>query len=103
MPQMIPFLAIGNVKSGELAGSASALQLPNISCRMVMFVAQNGNAGDVYIGGAGVTVPDGTTDATSGYELKASAQTPWIPCSNLNLFYRICDNAGDDLLYLAVD
>lgn len=103
MPQMIPYLAIGHVQSGELQGSATALRLPNIPCRMVMFVAQNGNAGDVYIGGAGVTVPDGTTDATSGYELKASAQTPWIPCSNLNLFYRICDNAGDDLTYLALD
>ena len=100
---MFNMLAIGVIKSGELQGSASALQLPNITCRMVMFIADNGNAGEVYLGGAAVTVGDGTTDTTSGFQLKASAQTPWIPCSNLNLFYRICDNAGDDLYYMAVE
>jgi len=93
---------VGLIVSGELAGSATAVQMPNIACQMVMFVADNGNAGDVYIGGAGVTVADGTTDVTSGYQLKASAQTPWIPCQNMNQLYRICDNAGDDLLYLAI-
>ncbi len=92
----------GRVQSGELAGSATALQMPDIPCRMVMFQALNTNAGDVYIGGSGVTVADGTTDTTTGYELKASAQTPWLPVLNLNVFYRICDNSGDDLTYLAL-
>lgn len=90
------------VRSGELAGSATALQLPDIPCSMVMFKAASSNAGNVYIGGAGVTKVDGTTDATTGLELAAGNNTGWIPVSNLNVFYRICDNAGDDLTYLAV-
>lgn len=90
------------VKSGELQGSATALQLPDIPCRMVCFTALADNAGKVYLGAAGVTVPNGTTDATSGLEIAPGASTPWIPIDNLNRLYRICANAGDDLTYLAV-
>jgi len=90
------------VQSGEIAGSATAKQLPDIECRVVYFVAPNTNAGDVYIGGAGVTIPDGNQDATSGYELKASAQSPAFQIANLNQLYIICDNATDDLLYVAM-
>ena len=67
-----------------------------------MFKAVKGNAGNVYIGIAGVTVVDGTTDTTSGFELGAGETTGWIPASNLNLFYRICDNAGDDVVYMVL-
>ena len=94
--------AYGKVQSGELAGSATALQMPDIPCRLVRFEAVVGNAGNVYIGGAGVTIVDGTTDTTSGIELDAGVHTDWMPVSNLNVFYRICDNAGDDLTYLAL-
>lgn len=90
------------VKCGELQGSATALQLPDISCSMVMFKAVSSNAGNVYLGIAGVTKVDGTTDATTGFELAPGDSTSWIPVSNLNVLYRICDNAGDDLTYLAV-
>lgn len=89
-------------KSGELQGSASALQLPNITCSMVKFKARSDNAGSVYIGVSGVTLPDGTTDTTTGFELDAGDDSGWIPVSNLNVFYRICDNAGDDLTYWAL-
>ncbi len=92
----------GKPQSGELAGSATALQLPDIECSIVMFKALIDNVGDVYIGGSGVTVADGTTDTTSGYELSPGDATPWIPILNLNVLYRICDNAGDDLTYLAL-
>jgi hypothetical protein len=91
------------VRSGELQGSATAAQLPNIQCSMVRFSALKSNAGNVYLGGSGVTVPDGTTDATSGLELTPGCDTGWISILNLNLFYRICDNAGDDLTYLAME
>jgi hypothetical protein len=91
-----------SVQSGELQGSATALQLPDIKCQLVCFKAQADNAGDVYIGGAGVTVPNGTTDITSGLLLAPGDVSPWIPITNLNLLYRICDNAGDDLTYLAL-
>ena len=90
------------VASGELAGSATALQMPDIACTMVKFKAVNNNAGNVYIGGAGATVVDGSTDATTGLELDAGEETGWLMASNLNIFYRICDNAGDDLTYLAL-
>lgn len=90
------------VKSGELAGSATAAQMPDISCSKVMFKAVIGNAGNVYIGASGVTVVDGTTDVTSGYELDAGESTGWIEIDNLNRFYRICNNAGDDLVYIAL-
>jgi len=91
-----------NVITGELAGSATAIQMPDRVCTMVMFKAHGDNAGNVYIGGVGVTVADGNTDATTGFQLAASETTPWLMVENINQFYRICDNAGDDLTYIAL-
>ncbi len=91
------------VKSGEIQGSATAAQMPDISCRAVAFSADSSNAGSIFIGGAGVTIPDGTTDTTSGLELQPGDMMQFVPVPNLNLFYRICDNAGDDLSYLAFE
>jgi len=89
-------------KNGELAGSASAVQMPDISCNMVNFKAVLSNAGNVYIGFvSGVTVVNGTTDTTSGFELGPGDETGFIPVDNLDRFYRICNNAGDDLTYLS--
>lgn len=93
--------AFSEVVSGELQGSATALQLPDIKGPgLVYFKALASNAGKVYLGGAGVTLPDGTTDTTSGYELSAGQSSPAFAVSNLNILYRICDNAGDDLTYI---
>lgn len=90
-----------SVKSGEIAGSATAVQLPNIPCRLAIITAMIGNAGNVYIGGAGVTIPEGTADATAGLVLDAGMSVT-LPIRNLNLLYLISDNAGDDLTYLAL-
>lgn len=90
------------VLSGELAGSTSAVQMPDVPCKLARFKARAENAGRVYLGAAGVTTPDGTTDATTGFELSAGEETGWLPVANLNQFYRIADNAGDDLTYLAL-
>ncbi len=87
---------------GELAGSAVAVQMPDIACKLVKFKARSDNVGSVYIGGAGVTKPDGVTDVTTGIQLAAGEETGWLPVDSLNRFYRICDNAGDDLTYLAL-
>lgn len=95
--------SINFVGQGELAGATSATQMPDRKCKGVMFKALGSNAGNVYIGGAGVTVAGGTTDTTSGWELDAGDSTPYLPCNNLNEWYRICDNAGDDLCYLFWD
>lgn len=89
--------------TGELAGATSATQMPNRPCKGVMFKALGSNTGDVYIGGQGVTVPDGSTDTTSGWELAAGESTPYLPCTNLNQWYRICDGTGDDLSYIIWD
>lgn len=83
---------------GELQGSATALRLPDIPCELVYLAAQPDNVGNVYIGGSTVTVPNGTTDVTSGICLKPGAVLPFF-VKNLNQLYRICDNAGDDLTY----
>lgn len=88
--------------TGELAGATSATQMPTVACKLVKFKAAYDNAGRVYIGGSGVTVANGSTDTTTGYQLSASEETGWIPVDNLNRLYRICDNAGDDLTYLAL-
>jgi hypothetical protein len=88
-------------KNGELAGSATAVQMPDVACSMVRFKAVHDNAGNVYIGAEGVTVANGSTDTTTGFLLDAGDDTGFIPCDNLSRFYRICDNAGDDLTYLA--
>lgn len=88
-----------SVKSGEVSGSATAKQLPSIPGSLIKITAETSNSGNVYLGGAGVTIPDGTTDVTSGLVLDAGDSTGWMPVSNLNLFYIICDNATDDIQY----
>jgi hypothetical protein len=90
--------------TGEIAGSASAAQMPSVAAKMVNFKAAHSNAGRVYIStNSGVTVPDGTGDATAGWPLDAGEETGFLPCNgNLNTFHRICDNAGDDLIYMTL-
>ena len=102
MKNQVENVTYGKVQSGEIAGSATAVVLPTIACSMVAFSACTDNAGNVYLGGAGVTVPEGTTDTTAGLELEPGDMTQFIPVANLNVFYIICDNAGDDLVYLAL-
>ena len=89
------------VACGELQGAVAATGMPSVACRMVKFKAMATNAGNVYLGLAGVTKADGTTDTTSGLELGPGEDSGWLPCTNVNEFYRICDNVGDDMTYLA--
>lgn len=101
--QTVEQIVYTTTKSGELQGSATALQLPNITCKLVKFKARDDNAGNVYLGAAGVTKPEGITDTTTGLQLDAGDDSGWIPVDNLNRFYRICDNTGDDLTYMALE
>lgn len=89
------------VACGELQGSTTALQLPDIPCKIAILKAEASNAGKVYLGGAGVTAIDGTTDATTGLQLSAGEMVR-LEIANLNLLYRICGNSGDDLTYLVL-
>lgn len=95
-------LQLGTVVSGELAGSATAIQMPDIPCRLAWLKAVASNAGNVYIGVSGVTVVDGTTDTTSGFELAAGEVLGPLEIPNLNVLFRICNNAGDDLTYIVL-
>lgn len=94
--------SVGIAGTGELAGSTTALQLPTLACKYARLKARTTNAGNVYIGLAGVTKPDGSTDTTTGFSLTPGDDTGWIPITNLNLLYRICDNAADALTYMAL-
>lgn len=90
-------------KCGEITGSATAKQLSDIDCQLVLIQAVSDNAGNVYVGfDSSVTIPDGTADTTSGFFLDAKDSTPWIPVRNLNEIYIICDNAGDDIVYWCI-
>lgn len=90
------------VVTGELAGVASATQLPDVPCRKVRFRANSANTGKVCIGVSGVTLQAGTTTTTAGFSLSASGDSDWIPVSNLNQLYRICTGTGDACTYIAV-
>lgn len=87
-------------QAGELEGVTEATQLPDRSCKLVMFKALETNTGNVYLGDATVTTPTGSTNTTTGYELTPGESTGWIPIDNLNRLYRICDGVNDDLSYL---
>jgi hypothetical protein len=95
-------VGLSTVAVGERQGSATAAQMPSVACDYVRIKACVSNAGNVYIGGSGVTKPDGTTDTTTGFELAPGDDTGWLPASNLSLFYLICDNATDDVTYMAL-
>ena len=88
------------VATGEKSGSTSAAQLPDVTAKCVNIKAVANNSGNVYVGFSGVTVVDGTTDVTSGWELDAKEETGWIPVGNLDELYILCDNAGDDIVYM---
>ena len=90
---------LDTVVSGEVSGSTTAKQLPDVPGRRIFIQALPGNAGNVHVGAAGVTIPDGTTDTTSGLVMEPGKGFDfWI--SNLNKLYIICDNAGDDIVYM---
>lgn len=95
-----PISIIGH---GEVAGSGSAKQLPSRRARWVKFKAAIDNAGNVYVApNSGVTKAAGTDTQTAGWPLDAGQETDWYPIGstgNLNVWYLIGDNAGDDLLY----
>ena len=93
--------AFSTVLSGEVQGGATVAQMPDIPCALIKIKALVSNSGNVYLGAEGVTVPDGVTDATSGFELDAGQETDWLPIDNLNKLWMITDNNGDDIVYIA--
>lgn len=90
------------IVNGEIVGTTAATQLATVDCELVNIKAQNENLGNVYIGGSTVTAHLGTTNTTCGFQLNAGEETGWIPITNLNLLYNICDGLTDHSSYIAV-
>lgn len=105
MGTLVSYATFTICKSGEVAGAVSATQMPdvNLGDGALCIQAAKSNVGNVYIGGAGVTKPNGVTDQTTGIELEPGVLLQFMPVSNLNVYYFICDNAGDDILYMILD
>jgi hypothetical protein len=88
-------------KSGEIALTSVSNQLPNVECLLVKFKARGAK---VFLGSVDpVTIPNGVTDATTGFELLDGDVIEWLPVNNLNKFYALASasNAGG-LTYLAL-
>jgi hypothetical protein len=104
MRNLVEYAKLTSCKSGEIAGAVSATRMPDIPIDGALVIqAAKSNVGNVYIGGAGVTKPDGSTDTTTGIELEPGEMIQFMPVDNLNVYYYICDNAGDDILYLILE
>jgi len=96
-------MGIGIVISGELEGNAAATQFPSRDCEIICVQANKDNGAHlVYIGGEGVTIPDGTADETSGIYLAAGEKTPWLAVRNTDALWYICSNILADLHYVAI-
>lgn len=95
--------AYTTVVTGEIGGGTAAAVCGTAACKLIRFKASGDNAGTVYLGaGTAMTKADGTTDATTGLQLRPGDDTGWIPADNLSRFFRIADNAGDDLTFMIV-
>ena len=89
------------VGTGEVEGATSATALPSIAARFVTLRAFIGNTGTVYVGLSGVTVPDGTADAVSGYPLAAGEALTLPLLASMDEIYYICSDADQDIHYIA--
>ena len=93
--------AFGHVASGQVSGSATAQQLPNVPYVRGVIKAEITNAGNVYIGSSSAVtvISDATTNTTTGFQLDAGQELP-ILGTNLNQLWNISDNVGDDITYV---
>lgn len=96
--------ANNKIQTGLLAGTVTAVKMPNVYGNYCRFKARNGNTGNVYIGPSTITIPNNqaVTDVTSGFELAPGDDTGWIPTANIAHFYYMCDNATDVLTYIVI-
>lgn len=97
-------VTVAGFKTGQVAGSSTAVQLPTHVCSFVVFKAAASNTSGVFLGpDNSVAVESGTANNfVAGFELESGESTGWLPCRNLNEFWMICDNAADDLLFMLI-
>lgn len=91
-----------NFATGVIAGSTTATVLPNVYFGYQAWLAGvANNAGNVYLGNStDVIIAGSTTDAVSGFQVTPGRMIILQGPGNLSSYYRICDNAGDDLSYM---
>ena len=87
--------------SGEVAGSATAAQLPAAlqrKCKRVIIQPRSDNGAELVFVGftSGVTVADGTSDATTGIELSATDDPLVLDIQDSSQIWYICSAATAD-------
>ena len=86
-------------ETGEVSGSITPKQLPEIKCEAVKIKAVGNNPTNVYVGQAGVHTVKAADREDVGWELDAGEETPWYFIHNLNQLYIVSDATGDDIVY----
>ncbi len=85
--------------SGEINVTTGNQTLPAKEMNRVWFKAPKANSGFVYIGWGSATVPDGSTNETSGWQLDKQEEIGPINADNLSQFSVIGTDGDDSLLY----
>lgn len=92
------------IRHGLRQGSTDAAQMPTYKFQAGYIKALADNVGNVYIGGSSDVAIAGTTDnLTTGYELDAGDVLVLGKPGNLQNYWYITDNAGDDLIFFIED
>ena len=97
-------LLLAPVACGEVSSTnAAATQFPAIQCSYILIKALAANTGNIHIGLSGVTIADGATDVTTGYELDAGDELI-VPLKNGNteILYHINTAANGGFTYLCL-
>jgi hypothetical protein len=94
--------AFSKVSFGEIGAGVVAAAFPSIKGSFVVLRAADTNPGVIYLGLAGVTIPNGATDTTSGWPLPAGSETLAIPLPSNDLasLSIIASIAGCSLSYM---
>jgi len=91
--------------NGEVRITGETQDLHSQGTSEVWLQAPKSNKGKVYVGfncnGVGITVPDGITDVSSGFELQKGDSIGPIKDGNLKHITFIGTDAGDSLIYFA--
>lgn len=91
------FLGTGTHRVGT---SAELIVLP-AGTRAVLISAGSANAGDIFVGNSAVTNTVGADNQTTGLQVDAGRQTPWLPIPVGGL-YAIGSAVDQDLTFIAV-
>ena len=96
VPAALPLRGHGVVVCGTVR---TAVPVPT-STRILYVKALATNTGKIYFGGPTVTNTVGSTNATTGYELRPGDPMPLVPTTDASSFFVIGTQAGDGVTYL---